>query len=317
MGGSLHDPPTGGSNRVMLWFLVRRIFAAVPILIFVAVFIFMLLHLAPGDPAAVAAGPNASPQQVELLFMRWVANLARFDLGVSIFSNQPVSRLIGQRLEPTLLLAVTAMLVAIAIAVPAGTLAAWKADSLLDRVVMMFAVAGFSTPVFVTAYGLIYVFSIELGWFPVQGYTPLAQGILGCLQGLVLPSLALGFVFAALIARVVRATMLEILAEDYIRTARAKGLATPTIVIVHALKNAGVPTMTVIGIGFAILVGGVVVTETIFNIPGLGRLTTDAILRRDYPVVQGVILAFSAMLIVVNILVDLSYALFDPRVRNA
>ncbi len=314
----------------MLWFLVRRIFAAVPILIFVAVFIFMLLHLAPGDPAAVAAGPNASPQQVELLrqrmqldmplpeqFMRWVANLARFDLGVSIFSNQPVSRLIGQRLEPTLLLAVTAMLVAIAIAVPAGTLAAWQADSLLDRIVMMFAVAGFSTPVFVTAYGLIYVFSIELGWFPVQGYTPLAQGILDCLQGLVLPSLALGFVFAALIARVVRATMLEILAEDYIRTARAKGLATPTIVIVHALKNAGVPTMTVIGIGFAILVGGVVVTETIFNIPGLGRLTTDAILRRDYPVVQGVILAFSAMLIVVNILVALSYALFDPRVRNA
>jgi len=314
----------------MLWFLVRRIVAAVPILIFVAVFIFMLLHLAPGDPAAVAAGPNASPQQVELLrqrmqldmplpdqFMRWVANLARFDLGVSIFSNQPVSRLIGQRLEPTLLLALTAMLVAVAIAVPAGTLAAWKADSLLDRVVMMFAVAGFSTPVFVTAYGLIYVFSIELGWFPVQGYTPLAQGILDCLQGLVLPSLALGFVFAALIARVVRATMLEILAEDYIRTARAKGLATPTIVIVHALKNAGVPTMTVIGIGFAILVGGVVVTETIFNIPGLGRLTTDAILRRDYPVVQGVILAFSAMLIVVNILVDLSYALFDPRVRNA
>ncbi|MGQ3030293.1 MAG: ABC transporter permease [Ferrovibrionaceae bacterium] len=314
----------------MLWFLVRRIVAAVPILIFVAVFIFMLLHLAPGDPAAVAAGPNASPQQVELLrqrmqldmplpdqFMRWVANLARFDLGVSIFSNQPVSRLIGQRLEPTLLLAVTAMLVAVAIAVPAGTLAAWKADSLLDRVVMMFAVAGFSTPVFVTAYGLIYVFSIELGWFPVQGYTPLAQGILDCLQGLVLPSLALGFVFAALIARVVRATMLEILAEDYIRTARAKGLATPTIVVVHALKNAGVPTMTVIGIGFAILVGGVVVTETIFNIPGLGRLTTDAIHRRDYPVVQGVILAFSAMLIVVNILVDLSYALFDPRVRNA
>lgn len=314
----------------MLWFLVRRIVAAVPILIFVAVFIFMLLHLAPGDPAAVAAGPNASPQQVELLrqrmqldmplpdqFMRWVANLARFDLGVSIFSNQPVSRLIGQRFEPTLLLAVTAMLVAIAIAVPAGTLAAWKADSLLDRVVMMFAVAGFSTPVFVTAYGLIYVFSIELGWFPVQGYTPLAQGILDCLQGLVLPSLALGFVFAALIARVVRATMLEILAEDYIRTARAKGLATPTIVVVHALKNAGVPTMTVIGIGFAILVGGVVVTETIFNIPGLGRLTTDAILRRDYPVVQGVILAFSAMLIVVNTLVDLSYALFDPRVRNA
>ncbi len=314
----------------MLWFLIRRIFAAVPILIFVAVFIFMLLHLAPGDPAAVAAGPNASPQQVELLrqrmqldmplpeqFLRWVTSLARFDLGVSIFSNQPVSRLIGQRLEPTLLLAVTSMLVAVVIAVPAGTIAAWKADSLLDRVVMMFAVAGFSTPVFVTAYGLIYVFSIELGWFPVQGYTPLSQGILDCLQGLVLPSLALGFVFAALIARVVRATMLEILAEDYIRTARAKGLATPTIVVVHALKNAGVPTMTVIGIGFAILVGGVVVTETIFNIPGLGRLTTDAILRRDYPVVQGVILAFSAMLIVVNILVDLSYALFDPRVRSA
>lgn len=314
----------------MLWFLVRRLLAAVPILIFVAVFIFMLLHLAPGDPAAVAAGPNASPQQVELLrqrmqldmplpdqFLRWIANLARFDLGVSIFSNQPVARLIGQRLEPTLLLAVTAMLVAVTIAVPAGTVAAWKADSLLDRVVMMFAVAGFSTPVFVTAYGLIYVFAIELGWFPVQGYTPLSQGILDCLQGLVLPSLALGFVFAALIARVVRATMLEILAEDYIRTARAKGLATPTIVVVHALKNAGVPTMTVIGIGFAILVGGVVVTETIFNIPGLGRLTTDAILRRDYPVVQGVILAFSAMLIVVNILVDLSYALFDPRVRNS
>jgi peptide/nickel transport system permease protein len=294
----------------------------------VVVIVFMLLHLAPGDPAALVAGDQATPEQIALIrqrlhldeplhtqFLLWLWRLAELDLGSSVFSNQPVTRLIGQRLEPTLMLAVTTTILSVLIAIPLGVLAAWKARGPIDRLAMSLSVFGFSVPVFVVGYGLIYLFSINLGWFPVQGYKPLAAGLGACLHSLALPSIALAFVFSALVARVTRAAMLEILAQDYVRTARAKGARMPRTLLIHALKNAGVPIMTVIGIGFAALIGGVVVSESVFNIPGIGRLTIDAILHRDYPIVQGVILMFSGLLIVINLLVDLSYALFDPRIR--
>jgi peptide/nickel transport system permease protein len=313
----------------MLRYIAGRLIAAIPILVLVAIFIFSLVHLTSGDPAVLLAGDNARPDQVQQIrerlhldeplpvqFAIWAGNAVRLDLGDSIYSNQPVTRLIGQRVEPTLVLALATLLLTVAIAVPLGVIAAWRANGILDRTIMAFAVIGFSVPVFVIGYLLVYLFAVRLRWFPVQGYQPLEDGVLGTLHSVALPSLALALVFAALIARVTRAAMLEVLSENYIRTARAKGLGTFRTLVVHALKAAGVPVVTVIGIGFATLIGGVVVTESVFNIPGIGRLTVDAITRRDYPVVQGVILFFSAMLIVVNLLVDLSYALFDPRVRG-
>jgi peptide/nickel transport system permease protein len=312
----------------MLKYVSVRLLAVLPVVALVVVIVFLLLHLSPGDPAALVAGENASPEQVELIrqrlhldepiltqFWLWVRNLVFLDLGNSIFSNQPVTRLIAQRIEPTMMLAMTTTLLTVAFAVPAGVIAAWKNNTPADRGVMVMSVAGFSVPVFVLGYALMYVFSIKLHWLPVQGYKPLAAGFWACLRSLVLPSVALALVFSALVARVTRAAMLDILSEDYIRTAAAKGARTPRVLLMHALKNAGVPIMTVIGIGFAGLIGGVVVTESVFNIPGIGRLTVDAIAHRDYPVVQGVILAFSAVLIGINLLVDLSYSLFDPRIR--
>lgn len=313
----------------MFRYVTGRLLAAIPILVLVAIFIFSLVHLTSGDPAVLLAGDNARPEQVERIrerlrldeplpvqFAIWAGNALRLDLGDSIYSNQPVTRLIAQRVEPTLVLALTTLALTVAIAVPLGVIAAWRANGLVDRAIMAFAVVGFSVPVFVIGYLLVYFFAVRLKWFPVQGYRPLAEGPLATLHSVTLPSVALSLVFAALIARVTRASMLEVLGENYMRTARAKGLGTFRILVVHGLKSAGVPVVTVIGIGFATLVGGVVVTESVFNIPGIGRLTVDAITRRDYPVVQGVILFFSAVLIGVNLLVDLSYALFDPRVRG-
>jgi peptide/nickel transport system permease protein len=309
-------------------YVLQRLATTLPVLAVVAVVVFILAHLAPGDPAALIAGDNATTSQIDAIrselrldrplpeqFMVWLGQLARLDLGQSIYSGQPVTKLIGQRLEPTLMLALTTITLATLIAVPAGALAAWRCGGWLDRGVMMLSVTGFSVPVYVTGYALVYVFALGLGWFPVQGYKPLSSGIGACLNTLVLPSIALASVFAALIARVTRATMLEILQENYVRTARAKGVAEWQVVLVHALRNAGVQVLTVVGVGFAILVGGVVVTETVFNIPGLGRLTADAVLKHDYPVLQGVILFFSALLVLVNLLVDLGYALIDPRIR--
>jgi peptide/nickel transport system permease protein len=223
--------------------------------------------------------------------------------------------LIAQRIEPTIALTACTLLVAVLIAVPLGVVAAARAGTWIDRAVMAFSVLGFSLPVFVLAYLLILVFSIELDWLPVQGYRPLREGAWEWLRHLVLPSVALGTVYIALIARITRASMLEVLAQDYIRTAQAKGLAPGTVLGVHALKNAAVPIMTVVGIGIALLISGAIVTETVFAIPGVGRLTVDAILRRDYPIIQGVILIFSALYVLINLAVDLSYMLFDPRIR--
>ncbi|WBV41750.1 ABC transporter permease [Pseudoroseomonas cervicalis] len=312
----------------MFAYIVRRVLATIPVMAIVALFVFSLLYIAPGDPAAVIAGDQATPADVERIraslgldrpflvrFGEWVFRILQGDLGVSIFTNLPVTRMIAQRIEPTLSLMIVTLILAVVIAVPMGVVAAWKAGSWIDRCVMAFAVLGFSVPVFVVGYLLAYYFALELDWFPVQGYTPFSQGVGPWLSNLVLPSVALGGVYIALIARITRATMLEVLQQDYIRTARAKGAGQTTLLFVHALKNAAVPIVTVIGIGVALLIGGAVVTESVFAIPGLGRLTVDAILRRDYPVIQGVILLFSFVYVLVNLLIDLSYTLFDPRIR--
>jgi peptide/nickel transport system permease protein len=312
----------------MYAYVLQRLCAAVPVLLVVALFVFLLLHVTPGDPAVVIAGDLASAEDVERIrrqlgldrplhvqFAGWLWRLAQGDLGRSIFSGLPVADLIAQRLEPTILLATTTCVVAIVIAIPLGVAAAARAGTWIDRGLMAISVLGFSVPVFVLGYGLIQVFAVSLDLLPVQGYAPLSRGPAGTLRSLALPSLTLGLVYFALIARMTRASMLEVLAEDYIRTARAKGVAPANVLGRHALSNAAVPIVTTIGMGVALLLGGVVVTETVFNIPGLGRLTVDAILRRDYPVIQGVILLFSGIYVFVNLAVDLAYTAIDPRIR--
>jgi peptide/nickel transport system permease protein len=312
----------------MLAYVIRRLLSTTIVMAIVGVFVFLLLHLSPGDPAAIIAGDNATPDQIDQIrqklgledplpvqFARWAGHVLQGDLGVSIFSNEPVLKLVGQRLEPTLSLAITTLIIAVTLAVTFGVLAAWKAGTWIDRVLMVISVIGFSVPVFVVGYLLIYTFAINLRWLPVQGYTPIAEGIGPWARNLVLPSLALGLAYVALIARITRASMLEVLAEDYIRTAKAKGVATPPMLLKHALKNAGVPIITIIGIGVALLISGVVITETVFNIPGIGRLVVDAIQKRDYPIIQGVILIFSGVYVMINLLIDLTYTLIDPRIR--
>jgi len=312
----------------MTAYIIRRLLATIPVMIVVALFVFLLLHLTPGDPAAVIAGDEAGPAAIEAIrrklgldlpmwqqFGIYVSNLLRGDLGTSIFSNLPVLTLVKQRLEPTIVLALSTLLVAISFAIPMGVLAAWKVGTAIDRVVMGFSVLGFAVPVFLIGYFLIYIFAIELHWLPVQGYQPLAQGIGQTARSIVLPAFALGMVYMALIARITRASMLEVLSQDYIRTAHAKGVAMSVVLLRHALKNAAVPIVTVIGIGLALLISGVVITETVFNIPGLGRLTVDAILKRDYPIIQGLIILFASVKVLVNLMIDISYAFFDPRIR--
>lgn len=312
----------------MYAFLARRLLATIPVLLIVAVLVFMLLRLTPGDPAAILAGDAASVDQIAQIrtglgldrslpvqFGIWIGNLARGDLGESFYYKTKVTTLIGQRLEPTLSLALVTITIAVLVAVPLGVLAAWRFGSWFDRALMGFSVVGFSVPIFVLAYVLIWLVSIKLGWLPVQGYKRLADGFGQYLYHLILPSITLSVIYIALIARVTRASVLETLGEDYIRTARAKGLPESRVLIRHALANAAVPIATIIGIGIALLIGGVVVTESVYAIPGLGRLTVDAVLARDFPTVQGVILLFSFVYVAVNLLVDLSYVFFDPRIR--
>jgi len=312
----------------MFAYVVRRVLATIPVMAVVALFVFSLLYIAPGDPAAMIAGDQATPDDVERIraslgldrpylvrFGAWVWDILRGDLGVSIFTNLPVRTMIAQRIEPTLSLMIVTLLLAVSLAVPMGVAAAWKQGTIIDRAVMGFAVVGFSVPVFVVGYVLAYIFALELEWLPVQGYTPFSRGFFPWLENLILPAIALGTVYIALIARITRATMLEVLQQDYVRTAKAKGLGQRAILFEHALKNAAVPIVTVIGIGMALLIGGAVVTESVFAIPGLGRLTVDAILRRDYPVIQGVVLLFSFVYVLVNLAIDLAYTLFDPRIR--
>jgi len=312
----------------MLAYVLRRLMATIPVMATVALFVFSLLYVAPGDPALVIAGDQATPAQIAhireslgldrpflIRFLEWVWQLVHLDLGNSIFTGLPVNRLIGERLEPTLSLMAVTLIFAISTAVPLGVVAASKAGTWIDRTIMMFAVFGFSVPIFVVGYLLAHVFALEFDWLPVQGYTSITRGLWSWLSHLILPSFSLGCVYVALITRVTRATMLEVLQQDYVRTARAKGVGQTRVLFVHALKNAAVPVVTVIGIGVALLIGGAVVTESVFALPGLGRLTVDAILRRDYPVIQGVILLFSSAYVLVNLGVDLVYTIVDPRIR--
>jgi len=312
----------------MLSHVLRRLAASLPVMGFVALFVFGLLYLAPGDPASLMAGDQATAADIARIratlklddpfpirFGNWVWSLLHGDLGLSLFTNQPVAKMIAQRLEPTYLLMLMTLVISVAVALPIGVIAAWKHNTAKDRMVMVFAVLSFSVPSFVVGYLLAFVFGLTLRWLPVQGYVPLSNGIWPAVRSLILPAAALGSVYIGLLARITRATMLEVLQQDYVRTARAKGVENRMVLFKHALKNCSVPIITTIGSGVALLIGGAIVTETVFAIPGLGRLTVDAILRRDYPVIQGVILLFSFMYVLVNLLVDMLYTVFDPRIR--
>jgi peptide/nickel transport system permease protein len=308
-------------------YFLRRLAATLPVMAVVAVVVFLLIHLSPGDPAALIAGDLATTDDIAQLrlalgldqplwkqFVLWLGRILTGDLGTSIFTQVPVTKLLAQRLEPTLSVALLTMTLALALSVPLGTLAAHRAGSWVDRLVMLFAVLAFSVPVFLVGYLLIYGFAIQLGWFPVQGYVRLSEGLGGWLRSLTLPCLNLALLYMALLTRMTRATVLEVLQEDYIRTARAKGLGV-LAVLGHALRNAAVPIATTVGVGIALLIGGVVVTETVFAIPGVGRLVIDSVQRHDYPVIQGVLLLSAGVYVLINLLIDLSYPLFDPRIR--
>jgi peptide/nickel transport system permease protein len=312
----------------MLNFILRRVAATVPVLLVVAVFVFLLLRLTPGDPAAIMAGDVATAEQIERIraglgldrplvvqFGIWLGRVLTGDLGESFYFRIKVTELIRHRLEPTFALATLTIFFAVIVSIPLGVIAAWRFGGWFDRALMGFSVMGFSIPVFVLAYLLIWLVSLKLGWLPVQGYVRLADGFLPFIRHLILPAITLSVIYIALIARVTRASVLEALGEDYIRTARAKGLPELRVLVRHALANAAVPIATVIGIGVAILIGGVVVTESVYAIPGLGRLTVDAVLARDFPTIQGVILFFSFIYVLVNLLIDLSYVFLDPRIR--
>jgi peptide/nickel transport system permease protein len=312
----------------MFAYIIRRTLAAVPVMVLVAVFVFLLLRLTPGDPAAIIAGDMATPEQLEdirtslgldqpiiVQFASWMGLLLQGDLGTSLISNTPVVTMIAQHAEPTIALAVMTIILAVLVAVPLGVLAAWWHRTWIDYAVMTLSVIGFSVPVFVIGYMLIQLFAIDLRWLPVQGYRNLSDGIVPFLDHAILPVLTLSSIYIALIARMTRASVLEVLGEDYIRTAQAKGLRDERVLFHHALRNAAVPVLTIIGTGFAMLISGVVVTESVFNIPGIGRLTVDAILARDYPVIQGMILLTSGIYVLINLMIDLSYSIFDPRIR--
>jgi len=309
-------------------YVARRLLALIPVILVVATVAFVLIHLAPGDPASIIAGPDASADDVARIqrqlgldapfhvqLFRWYGRLARGDLGQSIFLRRPVLEAIVDRAEPTILLTLYATLIAVALGVPAGVVAARHHDGTADQALMAGALVGISIPNFLLGLLLILVFSVRLGWFPVAGYVPLESGWLGTLRSLTLPAFALGVVQSALIARIARSAMLDVLREPFITAGRARGLSERAVVYKHALKNAMIPTITVIGISLAILISGSVIVEQVFNIPGLGRLIISAVLRRDYPVIQGVVLCIAGIYMLVNLAVDLSYVVFDPRVR--
>ena len=312
----------------MLGYLIRRILAAIPVMGVVALFVFLLLRLTPGDPAAILAGNNATTEQLERIrtslglneplytqFFKWVLGLLHGDLGTSLISNVPVMTMIGQRIEPSVSVAISTLVLSILVAVPLGVIAAWKHGTWIDRFVMALSVIGFSVPVFVIGYVLIQIFAIDLHWAPVQGFRSISAGLGPFLERIILPTCTLAFIYVALIARMTRAAMLDVLGEDYVRTARAKGISERAVLLRHALRNAAVPVITVIGNGFALLISGVVVTESVFNLPGIGRLTVDAVLARDYPVIQAMILLTSLIYVTVNLLIDVAYTVLDPRIR--
>jgi peptide/nickel transport system permease protein len=312
----------------MLFFVIRRIASTVPVLVMVALIVFMILRLTPGDPAAALVGDNGTSADIArvreslgldrplpIQFATWTAQALHGNLGQSYYMKQPVAQLIEQRIEPTLSLSAITIVMTLLLAIPLGVLAAWRHGGWLDRTLMGFSVLGFSVPSFVVGYILIWAVALHAKLLPVQGYSPLRAGVGPWLAHLILPAITLSIIYLALIARVTRAAVAEALTEDYIRTARAKGISELRVLVRHALGNAAVPIATVIGIGIGLLIGGVVVTETVYAIPGLGQLTVDAVLGRDFPLVQGITLFFSFIYVMINLLVDLSYMLLDPRIR--
>jgi peptide/nickel transport system permease protein len=312
----------------MAFFLFRRILSTVPVLVIVALIVFMILRLTPGDPAAALVGDNGTSADIARIhaslgldrplpvqFVKWTGQLLQGNLGDSYYMKQPVTRLIAQRIAPTVSLSALTLVMTLLLAVPLGVIAASRHGGWLDRMLMGVSVMGFSVPSFVVGYILIWAVALHAKLLPVQGYAPLSAGIGPWLTHLILPAITLSIVYLALIARVTRAAVAEALTEDYIRTARAKGISEARVLIRHALANAAVPIITVIGIGVGLLIGGVVVTETVYAIPGLGQLTVDAVLARDFPLVQGITLFFSFVYVLINLLVDMSYLLLDPRIR--
>ena len=312
----------------MLPLIVQRILATIPVMGVVALTVFALLHLTPGDPAQIIAGDYATPQDIEKIRAAlgldkplltqagiWMGHVLRGDLGTSIYSGLPVTTLISQRVGPTVALTALSLVISVVFAVPLGVWAAWRQGSWIDRGIMVFSVSGFSMPVFWLGFLLVWVFSIQLGALPVQGYEPLQEGAWRFVRHLILPAATLSLVYMALIARMTRASMLGVLGEDFVRTAFAKGLSPRSVLLGHALKAASLPVVTIIGVGFALLIGGAVVTESVFALPGIGRLTVDAIVRRDYPVIQGVILIISGIYVLINLVIDILYVVLDPRIR--
>jgi peptide/nickel transport system permease protein len=312
----------------MARYVVTRLLGVVPVAIVVGIFVFLLLHIGGGDPAVLLAGDFGTAKEIAhyrallgldqplwVQFGRWAWQILHGNLGASVYSGTSVTRLIAERMWPTLSLGIGTLIFACCAAIPLGVFAAWRAGTSIDRVVMVFAVVAFSVPAFLIGYALIILFGVHWRLLPVQGYVPLSDGLGPFLAHLVLPVMTLGLVYLALLARVTRAAMIEVLSQDYIRTARAKGLRVMTVVTIHALKNASVPIVTVIGNGIALLIGGAVVTETVFAIPGLGRLMVDAVTQRDYPVIQGLILVFAGVYVLLNLAIDLVYTVLDPRIR--
>ena len=309
-------------------YILRRGLASLPVIFLVGVITFSLLHLAPGDPAAILAGDEATPQDIEVLrhalgfdkpfmvqFGLWIKRRLTGDLGTSIFSGRSVVSLMAPRIEPTVSLSILTLLISILLGVPMGMAAAWKAGSTLDRVVMVFAVVGFSVPVFWLGFIFIWGFAVHWEIFPAVGFVPISDGLIPFLRSLTLPALANAFPTTALVARMTRSTMVEVLREDDIRTARAKGLAERVVYNRHAFKNAAIPIITVIGLVFAALLTGAVIIETVFAIPGIGRMIVDAVSRRGYPIVQAMLMMVSVSYVLVNLLVDITYAYLDPRIR--
>jgi peptide/nickel transport system permease protein len=312
----------------MIAYILRRLVLLVPVLLVVAVVVFALVHLTPGDPAAVILGDRATAEDIARLrnqlglndplavqFVRWFGNILRLDFGESIFLGEPVTQALLGRVEPTLLLTFYALCIQILIGIPAGVASAVRYNSPLDRVLSVVAISGSAIPTFFLGILLILIFAVRLRWLPSGGYVPLAEDPVAHVKGMLLPAFALGFSAAGLLARLVRSSMLDVLREDYVRTAFAKGLPERLVVIRHALRNALIPALTVIGISLGALLGGAVVTETVFTIPGMGRLVVQSIARRDYPIIQGAIIAIAMTYVLVNLLVDVLYVYTDPRVR--
>jgi peptide/nickel transport system permease protein len=309
-------------------FIIRRLLSVIPVLLLVAVFAFFLVHLTPGDPAGIMLGPLATPAQIEHLrdvlnlnlplpvqFERWFVKALHGDIGDSLFMSIPVPLAISQRAEPTFLITVMAVLIEVLIGVPAGIVAATRRNTWVDQAAIALTSVGLSIPSFWLALNLIFLFGVHLKVLPVAGYVPLGVSWVGALRSVLMPSFALGFISSALVARMTRSSMLEVLSQDFVRTARSKGVVERAVIWRHALRNAILPVITVVGNTFAILLGGLVVTEQVFAIPGVGQLVINSVLHRDYPVVQGVLLYIVTLYVFINVGMDIVYALVDPRIK--